>query len=127
MKILLITTFLTSLLFAAPAYHGKRTFVQPNGESVTYHLQGDEHLHWMEKEDGEIMLYSKKNKRMESAVIQDGELRPSGRAISHTKHSKQASSQQKKVTKKELETLYQLKREEHYKRMKNSHQHSKAH
>ena len=128
MKTLLIITFMTSLLFAAPAYNGKRTFVQPNGESITYRLQGDEYLHWMEQEDGEIMLYNKTNKRMESAIIKNGGLRPSGRAVSHLKRSKQASSQQKKVSKKDLETLYQLKRKKHSKRMKNVHPyHSETH
>jgi len=123
MKYLLSFFFLVSLLFAAPAYPGKRTFIQPNGESITYHLQGDEHLHWMETNEGEIILYSKKNKRMESALIKNTELIPSGQAISHNKRSRKSASLQHSISQKDLEALYKYKREEHSNRMRKSQMH----
>lgn len=113
MKYLLMIALFSQLLLAAPAFQGKRTFTQPNGESVTYRLQGDEYLHWMEKDDGEIMLYSKKNKRMESAVIKDGQLKASGHAISALQR---ASSRESNVSKVSREELLQLQQEKRIKR-----------
>ncbi len=128
MKLLLIITFLGQLLFAAPAYQGKRTFTQPNGEVITYHLQGDQYLHWMEKDDGEIMVYNQQKKQMESAVIQNGELKSSGRAVSTLQRSTKASSQQTKISRKDLEALYKLQREEYSNRLKKlSDHHKKPH
>ncbi|MGB5966146.1 MAG: hypothetical protein WBG65_11555, partial [Sulfurimonadaceae bacterium] len=82
MKYLIVLSFITSILLAAPAFHGKRTFTQPDGTVVEYRAQGDEHLNWMESENGDILLYSKKNKRLEYAEIKDNTLKASGVAFS---------------------------------------------
>lgn len=117
MKQLLITAFFCQLLLAAPAFQGERTFTQPSGETITYHPQGDEHLHWLESGNGEIMLYSKKNKRIESAIIKDNTLKPSGNAISQINRSASTQNSQN-LTKKEVLELQQNRRIEHLSKMK---------
>jgi len=89
MKFLLLFTLLTQLLLAAPAFNGKRTFIQPDGETIEYRLQGDEYLYWLETDNGSLMLYNKKSKQLESMIIENGTLKPSGKAIHET--SKQSS------------------------------------
>jgi len=119
MKYLMTIILFTQLLLAAPAFQGKRTFTQPNGETITYRLQGDEHLHWFESDDGEIMLYSKKNKRIESATIESDTLKASGRAISHRNRSATVKSS-KRVTRDALFKLQQKRRDKHLSKMKRS-------
>ena len=81
MQYILLIALMTQLLLAAPAFNGKRTFTQPNGENIEYRLQGDEYLHWLEADDGSLMLYNKKSKQLESLIIEDGTIKPSGKAI----------------------------------------------
>ncbi|WP_345976616.1 hypothetical protein [Sulfurimonas sp. HSL3-7] len=123
MKYLLILSFITSLLIAAPAFHGKRTFTQPDGTVVEYRAQGDEHLHWNETENGDILLYSKKNKRMEFAEIKNGTLQPSGIAYSKSETSKAPSATPRKLTKEEISELHKKRRDEHLSKMKSRHDH----
>jgi len=120
MKYLMTIILFTQLLLAAPAFQGKRTFTQPNGETITYRLQGDEYLHWLESDDGDIMLYSKKNKRIESATIESDSLKASGRAISHRKRSATAKNS-KGITKDMLFELQQKRRVKHLSKMKKPH------
>ena len=115
---LLILSFISSLLFAAPAFHGKRTFTQPDGTEVTYRLQGDEHLNWMESESGDILLYSKKDKRLEFAEIKNGTLKASGIAFSK---NNMAASKRPKLSKEELIILHKKRRDEHLSKMKSRH------
>ena len=117
MKHLLIIALFTQLLLAAPAFQGKRTFTQPNGETIIYRLQGDEHLHWFESESGEIMLYSKKNKRIESAIIKKNTLKASGQAVSHRNRSVAAQKSQH-ITKEAVLELQQKRRVKHLSKMK---------
>ena len=116
MKILILVALFSQLLLAVPAFQGKRTFTQPNGETVTYRLQGDEHLHWFESESGEIMLYSKKNKRIESAIIEENTLKASGQAISSANRS--AAQNNQGISKEAVLELQQKRRVEHLSKMK---------
>lgn len=43
---------------AVPAYPKPKTYVQPDGTTVTYRLRGDERLHWMETTDGYMLQRS---------------------------------------------------------------------
>lgn len=119
MKYILILSFITSLLLAAPAFHGKRTFTQPDGTEVTYRLQGDEHLNWMESESGDILLHSKKNKRLEFAEIRNGTLQPSGVAFSRSAAAAEAA----KLSREEIAELHKKRRSEHLLKMKSRHTH----
>jgi len=117
MQLLLLLLLGVQLLFAAPAFQGKRTFNQPDGTEVTYRLQGDEHLNWMESESGEILLFSKENRRLEFAEIRDGTLKASGVAYSPSA----AGDQRPKLTKEEVAELHKKRRDEQLSRMKSRH------
>jgi hypothetical protein len=126
MKYLLILSLLASYLFAAPAFHGKRTFTQPDGTVVEYRVQGDEYLHWNETENGDILLYSKKHRRLEFAEIEDGTLQPSGIPYSKPDTSKAPSVTPCKLTREEIAELHRKRRDEHLSKMKSRH-HPHAH
>ena len=124
MKYLVILSFISSLLLAAPAFHGKRIFTQPDGTVVTYQLQGDEHLNWIASQKGDILLFSKKNRRLEFAEIKNNELKPSGVPFTQadTTNSRAASAVTwKKPTKEELRTLHPERRNAHLSNMKSRH------
>ncbi len=78
MKLLLLFITTISLLFSAPAFHGKKSFELENGETFKGYVKGDEHLNWIESESGEILLFNKKNSRYEYAEIRNSELMASG-------------------------------------------------
>jgi len=121
MKLLLILTLFLLPLIAAPAFQGKRTFTQPDGTVITYQNRGDEHLHWSESEDGEIILYNKETKRMEFAEIKAERLQPSGESYTKARSvsRKYAPTQvTKRLNKEQLEWLYNIKREAHIKSMR---------
>jgi len=114
MKSLLFLPLITSLLLAAPAFPGKRSFTQPDGTVVEYRVQGDEHLHWNETEKGDILLYSKANGRLEFAEIKDGTLRPSGIPFSASVTAAGAA----KLTREEVAELHKKRRDDHLSKMK---------
>ncbi|MCJ7764899.1 MAG: hypothetical protein MUP09_03055 [Thiovulaceae bacterium] len=124
MRSLLLLILGIQLLLAAPAFHGKRTFTQPDGTQVTYRLQGDEHLNWMESESGNILLYSKKNRRLEFAEIRGNTLKASGVPFSGAAAAKSASAvKPPKISKEELRVLHKKRRDEHLSKMKSRHSH----
>jgi len=114
MKYLLFLPLITSILLAVPAYPGKHTFTQPDGTVVEYRVQGDEHLHWNETENGDILLYSKTNGYMEFAEIRDGTLQPSGIPFSTSATAVGAA----KLTREEVAELHKKRRDEHLSNMK---------
>ena len=115
MKLLIIFTLLSQLLFAAPAFQGQRTFTQPDGSVVTYRMQGDEYLHWLESENGDIILYSEKNRRLEAAVLKVNSLKASG--VAYTK--KTVPTQ--KISKEALLKLQDERRKNRLSKMKSRH------
>ena len=112
MKKLLLLTLLSALLYAAPAYHAKRTFIQPDGSSVAYRNQGDEYLHWRESQEGDVLLLNHEGNALEYAKIKDGNLKPSGEIYTKSRHlrSSTKSGQSNRVSKEDLRSLYQEKR-----------------
>ncbi len=124
MKQLLIIVLLSQLLLAAPAYSGKRTFTQPDGTVITYRMRGDEYLHWLENEEGEVLLNNEATKRLEYATIKDGHLKASGVVFSKNHRSVNSSKRSaplKKVSKQELIELYSVKRNANRSKMKRHH------
>jgi hypothetical protein len=124
MRHLILFALFAQLLLAAPAFQGKRTFTQPDGTVVEYHAQGDEHLNWMESENGDILLYSKKNKRLEHAEIKDNTLKASGVPFSKVDASNARSASAvtwAKPSKEELSVLHKKRRDEHLSKMKSRH------
>ena len=120
MKHILIIALFTQLLLAAPAFQGKRTFTQPDGSLISYKNQGDEHLHWSESEDGEVIMYNKTTKQFEYAEIKDETLKPSGtrykKVDPSSKHSRSNKASQH-LYKDQLRDLYKLKRDKRLKRV----------
>ena len=121
MRFLLLFTLLIQLLLAAPAFNGKRTFTQPDGETIEYRLQGDEYLHWLEADDGSLMLYNKESQQLESLMIDGDTIKPSGKAI-HKTSEKATSNRATRSLKKDAtvvitkETLLNLQQERRVKR-----------
>ena len=124
MKYLLLFSVISSLLFAAPAFHGKRSFTQPDGTIIEYRAQGDEYLNWMVSENGDILLYSKKNKRLEHAEIKNNSLKVSGVPFTKVDASNARAASAvtwSKPSKKELSTLHKKRRDERLSKMKSRH------
>ncbi len=122
MKYLIIFILTLQLLHSAPAFQGKRTYTQPDGTQVNYRLRGDEHLNWMESDDGEVLLFSKKAKRLEFAEIKDDTLKPSGIAYSNRDVATAASrAMPSKISKEELSALYKKRRDKHLSKMQSRH------
>lgn len=118
MSSLLLFLFSTSLLVAAPAFQGTKTFHQNDGTYFSAQVKGDEYLHWIETDNEDILLFNKKNNQYEHAVIINNELTPSGNK--YTLHSAKKSSSQKdnKLTKHQLKNLWEKKRLEAYQKRK---------
>ncbi len=79
MKTLLLTILFFSILQSAPARSSSRVFTQKNGVIFHGHPRGDEHLHWIESADGEILKYNPATKNYELAEIRGNNLAPSGK------------------------------------------------
>ena len=119
MKVLLTLILVAHVSFAAPAYNGTNTFTQPDGTVVHYKMQGDEYLHWMESEDGEILLHNEEQKCFEYATIKNGNLTKSGVMFTHKiQRSKKSKStfQLKKVSRQDLDAIYIQKRQKRFKK-----------
>ncbi len=117
MKPLLMAILLASVLFAAPAFERKRVFTQPDGSTFTGTFKGDEYLHWIETENGEILVYDKTAKQYEEAVVTPERLEGSGemyRAGAHTKRARSLRSPQQ--TQKALHRLWLQKRRQEMRR-----------
>ena len=92
MKYLLIFSLTFTYLFSAPAFYGVREFKQADGSSFKAKAKGDQHLNWIETEDGEILKYNPESKNFEYANIKDNQLKASG-ARYNKDNSKRARSQ----------------------------------
>lgn len=111
MKWLLIFFILGSLLYSAPAFSGKQQFKQPDGTTFSGKQRGDEYLHWIETENDDILLYNRKSRRFEYAIINNkDELVPSGEALHTSRHSKRSAVLTPNIRKDELHRLWQKKR-----------------
>lgn len=120
MKYILIFAFLYSILQSAPARSGERTFEQENGVIFKGQARGDQHLHWIESEDGEILKYNPATKNYEIAKIQDENLVPSG--IKYSAGIKKARSiNMDRLQKEELFKLWSIKQQKHRLRMESKH------
>lgn len=80
MKAVILASLISSVLFAAPAREAVHTFMQSSSETFVAKQRGDEHLHWIETENSDILIYNKKSGNYDYAVIEGEELKPSKRA-----------------------------------------------
>ncbi len=124
-KTFLLLFVLQTLIFAAPAFPGKRQFTQADGTTFTAQGHGDEYLNWIEAEDGSILRYNTHTKNYEYADIKDGALGASGIVYSKTKRENRPEKTQiiPSIKKEVLLKLWQERRtERHSKSKKHSHQ-----
>lgn len=113
MKILLIISILSAILFSAPALNVTREFKQADGTTFTARAQGNQHLNWIETPDGEVLRYNHASKNFEYAIIKDEKLKPSGTRYDKS-NSKRARSLGKinKIDKSKLYKLWSTKQKE---------------
>jgi len=78
MRYLFILSIVSILAFGAPAFSQPFTFKQSDGSTFIGKLKGDEYLHWVENEKGDVLLLNKKSRNFEYAIIKEGRLSPSG-------------------------------------------------
>ncbi|MCL2291329.1 MAG: M6 family metalloprotease domain-containing protein [Bacteroidetes bacterium] len=78
--VLLFASFLiiTDAVFAAPAIPTPVTFTQPNGDTLTVRIKGDERINWYESLDGYTLLFNQAGYLSYSQLDEDGNLQPSG-------------------------------------------------
>lgn len=78
MKLLIILTLLFSYSFCAPAFSKLRELKNADGTTFMARAKGNQHLNWIESEDGEILRYNKRSKNFEYAKIEGERLKASG-------------------------------------------------
>ena len=79
-KSFILLTFLfifTTLLYAIPAIPYPITFSQPNGDTLTIMVKGDERIHWHETMDGFTLLFNKAGYLSYAQLDEIGNLQPS--------------------------------------------------
>ncbi len=98
---------LTSSLFATSTLTKVRTFTQSDGSSFTGRLQGDAFLHWIEADDGSVLLFNKKTGNFEYAKIKDNDIVLSG-DVYHISKKRDLHVRKNTLNKESLKYLYKL-------------------
>lgn len=65
------------VLLAVPAYPYPITFTQPNGDTLTVKIMGDERIHWYQSMDGYTLLFDKTGYLTYALLDEEGNLQPS--------------------------------------------------
>ncbi|MDR2087138.1 MAG: M6 family metalloprotease domain-containing protein [Dysgonamonadaceae bacterium] len=86
--------------FPVPAYPYFSTITQPDGKIITVKMKGDEHIKWMESEDGYSLLYDKEHYVVYATLDENGDMTPSNLRVS-TKNTRtpEINDQLKKIPK----------------------------
>jgi hypothetical protein len=119
MKTLLLLLFSSALLFSAPAFDALREFTNADGTTFMAKAQGNQHLNWIQTQDGEILKYNEVTKNFEYAKIQENALKPSG--VKYEKDASQrarALHQINKIDKNELSKLWSQRQKAAHERAK---------
>jgi hypothetical protein len=107
MKTLLLLFLASALLFGAPAFNALREFTNADGTTFMAKAGGNQHLNWIQTQDGEILKYNETSKNFEYAKIENNALVACG--VKYEKNdSKRARAlhQINKIEKKELSQLW---------------------
>jgi len=72
-----IIFFFARLLFAVPANPTPITYTQPDGDTLTVMIKGDERVHWSETMDGYTLLHNKAGFLTYAVLDESGNLQPS--------------------------------------------------
>jgi M6 family metalloprotease-like protein len=78
-SVLLFVFFFASyrILFAVPAYPFPIVYTQPNGDTLTVKIKGDERIHWYESLDEYTLLVNSEGFLSYAQLDEDGNLQPS--------------------------------------------------
>jgi len=101
---LMIAAVSTLPLYAVSALSKPREYRTEAGTPFGGTPKGDEYLHWIETDEGGVVLYNKQTRRFEPARIREGRLEPAGEAYRHDGSDKGAD-------KAALRELWKAKRE----------------
>lgn len=119
MKTLFLLLFFSALLFSAPAFDAMREFTNADGTTFMAKAQGNQHLNWIQTQDGEILKYNEVTQNFEYAKIENNALVTSG--VKYEKeNSKRARTLQQinKIDKKELSKLWSQRQKAAHERAK---------
>jgi len=108
MKYILLITILISQLYSAPARGGIREFTQADGSTFKASAKGNQHLNWIESEDGEILKYNQKTKNYEIAEIKNENLSPSGQKYINPHANDTQRSQSLNIKRVDKNKVYEL-------------------
>ena len=100
-------------LLSAPAFSKLREFHHIDGTTFMAKAHGNQHLNWIQTQDGEILKYNEQTKDFEYAKIEHNSLKASG--IRYVKsNSKRARSlgHINKLFMQDLQKLWKLKHQE---------------
>jgi hypothetical protein len=119
MKTLLLLLFASTLLFSAPAFNAMREFTNADGTTFMAKAQGNQHLNWIQTQDGEILKYNQATKSFEYAKIEGDRLLPSGIKYENNALKKAAARKQvNKIDKSELSNLWSQRQKAAHERTK---------
>lgn len=119
MKTLFFLLFSSALLFSAPALDALREFTNADGTTFMAKAQGNQHLNWVQTQDGEILKYNQTTKNFEYAKIEKDALTASG--VKYEKENSmraRALHQINKIDKKALSNLWNQKHKTAHERVK---------
>ena len=83
----LCLTLMSTTAYAVPANPKPHEYIQPNGDTLTVRLFGDEHRHWRTTDDGVLITLNNKEFYCYAYVNKKGETLP-GRKIAHNKNQR---------------------------------------
>lgn len=119
MKFIFILLMMLSNLYSAPAYGAKRVFKQADGSTFEAMAKGNQHLNWIEDENGDILKYNHKSKNFDYAKIEDNRLKASGQKYTKQNSLIKSVSSKKiiKVNKEDVYELWSVKQKKHREKM----------
>ncbi|MCL2289439.1 MAG: M6 family metalloprotease domain-containing protein [Bacteroidetes bacterium] len=75
--LLALFIFITPILYAVPATPHPVTLTQPNGDTLTVRIKGDERINWYESMDGYTLLFNQAGYLSYAQLDENGNLQPS--------------------------------------------------
>jgi len=108
LKIFISMLLLITALFGVQANPALQGFTQTDGTEFKGHLKGDEHLNWIETQDGMVLLFNKTTKNYSYAKIENNNLKASTQTYHSPSHTKSSSNKiVPNITQEELQNLWQ--------------------
>jgi hypothetical protein len=121
MKTLLLLLLGFSFGFSAPALDAMREFTNADGTTFMAKAQGNQHLNWVQTQDGEILKYNEASKNFEYAEIKEDALVSSGLKYEKSGPNKAAALEKRsKIDKADLAKLWSTRQNAAHKRAKSS-------